>query len=106
MENLLFSARSLWTMAHGIVLRGGPLLGLAAALFSLVTIRVSNAPDAVDTTAQNQANYLGAVLVFVVPIRSSKPILERRGCIPSPWNSRNRFRGSPQYWQRRQPLLA
>lgn len=65
MENLLFSARSDWTMIHGIVLGGGALLGLAAALFSLVTIRAANTADAVDATAQNQARYLGSMLVFV-----------------------------------------
>ena len=32
---MLFSDRSLWTMAHGIVLGGGALMGLAAALFAL-----------------------------------------------------------------------
>lgn len=31
----LFSADSLWTMAHGIVLGGGTLLAMAAALFAL-----------------------------------------------------------------------
>lgn len=31
----IFSERSLWTMLHGIVLSGGALLGLAAALFHL-----------------------------------------------------------------------
>lgn len=31
----MFSERSVWTMVHGIVLSGGALLGLAAALFHL-----------------------------------------------------------------------
>lgn len=65
MESLLFSARSDWTMIHGIVLGGGALLGLAAALFSLVTIRAANTADTVDGTAENQARYLGAMLVLV-----------------------------------------
>lgn len=32
---MLFSDRSIWTMVHGIVLGGGALMGLAAALFYL-----------------------------------------------------------------------
>ena len=32
---LLFTGRSLWTMVHGIVLGGGALMGLSAALFTL-----------------------------------------------------------------------
>ena len=35
MDTTLFSARSIWTMIHGIVLGGAALMGLAAALFSL-----------------------------------------------------------------------
>jgi hypothetical protein len=36
---MLFSERSLWTMAHGIGLGGGSLLLLAATLFSLYLMR-------------------------------------------------------------------
>ena len=36
---MLFSARSLWTMFHGIALGGAALLGLAAALFALYLLR-------------------------------------------------------------------
>lgn len=35
MNTLLFSERSIWTMLHGIVLGGGALLGLSAALYTL-----------------------------------------------------------------------
>lgn len=35
----LFTERSIWTMLHGIVLGGGALLGLAAALYALVAMR-------------------------------------------------------------------
>lgn len=35
MDNTLFSNRSILTMMHGIVLGGGTLMALAAALFSL-----------------------------------------------------------------------
>lgn len=65
MEYLLFSSRSVWTMIHGVALGGGALLGLAAALFSLGTIRVADSEVAVDATAQNQARYLGSLLVLV-----------------------------------------
>lgn len=36
---MLFSARSLWTMLHGIALGGAALLALAAALFALYLLR-------------------------------------------------------------------
>jgi hypothetical protein len=36
---MLFTERSLWTMLHGIVLGGGALLGLSAALFTLHLLR-------------------------------------------------------------------
>jgi hypothetical protein len=36
---MLFTERSLWTMVHGIVLGGGALLALSAALFSLYLLR-------------------------------------------------------------------
>lgn len=39
MDTLLFSGRSIWTMVHGIVLGGGAMLGLAAALFYLGATR-------------------------------------------------------------------
>jgi hypothetical protein len=38
----LFSGRSIWTMIHGIVLGGGALMALAAALFSLRAMRTAN----------------------------------------------------------------
>ena len=60
MDNLLFSGRSLWTMLHGIVLGGGALMALAAALFSL---HVSNAAAGTDPAAENLARSLGRLLV-------------------------------------------
>jgi hypothetical protein len=39
METLLFSSRSIWTMAHGIFLGGGGLLAVAAGLFALIAMR-------------------------------------------------------------------
>ena len=41
---MLFSERSVWTMAHGIVLGGAALMGLAAALFTLLAARSSPSP--------------------------------------------------------------
>lgn len=38
---MLFSDRSLWTMAHGILLGGAPLMALSAALFLLYATRLS-----------------------------------------------------------------
>lgn len=45
MDSKLFTARSLWTMIHGIVLGGGALLGLSAALFALRAMRTENGSD-------------------------------------------------------------
>ena len=43
MDTLLFSERSIWTMLHGIVLGGGAMMGLAAALYTLVeTCKLNN----------------------------------------------------------------
>jgi hypothetical protein len=64
MDPLLFSARSIRKMIDGIVLGGGALLGLAAALFSLATMRVMKPGDLVDATARSQARYLGWLLGF------------------------------------------
>jgi hypothetical protein len=36
---MLFTERSLWTMAHGIALGGGALLALSAALFAMYLMR-------------------------------------------------------------------
>lgn len=39
----LFSSRSVWAMIHGVVLGGGALMALAAALFSLLAMRTADA---------------------------------------------------------------
>lgn len=62
MDTDLFTARSLWTMIHGIVLAGGALMGLAAALFSLRAMRMTGAAD---VAGQDQSRYLAWLLVFV-----------------------------------------
>lgn len=36
---LLFTERSLWTMVHGIILGGGAMMALAAALFTVYMLR-------------------------------------------------------------------
>ena len=62
MDGLLFTERSIWTMLHGIVLGGGSLLGLSAALFSLTTFRV---PHHGDVDVGNQTRHIGWLLTFV-----------------------------------------
>jgi hypothetical protein len=59
MDTLLFSARSIWTMVHGILLGGGALLGIAAALYTLVTVRIAGDREA---AAEAQGRHLGWLL--------------------------------------------
>jgi hypothetical protein len=61
MESNLFTARSIWTMIHGIVLAGGVLMAMGAALYSLGTIRPAGGADA---TAE-QARYLTWLLLAI-----------------------------------------
>ena len=61
MENMLFTERSIWTMIHGIVLGGGALMALFAALFCLRALRAENASD---SAFQNQSRYLVWLTVF------------------------------------------
>jgi hypothetical protein len=65
MDTLLFTARSIWTMIHGIVLGGGALMALSAALFSLRAMRTENASDA---ASQNQSRYLVWLTVFTAVV--------------------------------------
>jgi len=58
---MLFSADSIWTMIHGIVLGGGALMGLAAALFCL---RFMASSPGADATARQSAA-VAALTVFV-----------------------------------------
>lgn len=62
MDTGLFSERSIWTMIHGIVLGGGALLALAAALFAF---RVMHAPEVSDPVGQRQASRLAWLTVFI-----------------------------------------
>jgi magnesium-transporting ATPase (P-type) len=61
-DPMLFTDRSLWTMAHGVVLGGAALMALAAALFALGVMRV---PDRSDRTTDNQSRALTGLMVFI-----------------------------------------
>jgi hypothetical protein len=61
MDTMLFTGRSIWTMVHGIVLGGGALMALAAALFAL---QVLPAYRAADLAPESQARSLAWLLVF------------------------------------------
>lgn len=67
MDSLLFSDRSILTMVHGIVLGGGALMALAAALFGLQTLRAPSAA-ASDPTAARQARNLAWLLVITAAL--------------------------------------
>lgn len=62
MDSMLFTGRSIWTMIHGVVLGGGALLGLAAALYTLVTTPAS---DPVGSSTDQQVRYLGRLTVAI-----------------------------------------
>lgn len=53
METLLFSSRSIWTMAHGIFLGGGGLLAVAAGLFALIAMRSTPTGRAADAQSRH-----------------------------------------------------
>ncbi|HJR43644.1 MAG TPA: hypothetical protein VJ812_16230 [Gemmatimonadaceae bacterium] len=54
----LFSGRSIWTMIHGIVLGGGALMALAAALFALRAMRLPNGAAVVDERPSRHLTWL------------------------------------------------
>ena len=60
MDTNLFTQQSVLTMLHGIVLGGGSLMALGAAVFCLWAMRADNAPDA---TVSNQSRYLTWLIV-------------------------------------------
>lgn len=60
MDTRLFSDRSVWTMIHGIVLGGGALMALAAALFSLRAMRAADPSN----SAQRESRHLAWLVVF------------------------------------------
>ena len=59
---MLFSDRSLWTMVHGVGLGGAVLMGLAAALFAMGTLRAADGPDA---GADQASRALAWLTVFI-----------------------------------------
>ena len=61
MDTKLFSDRSVWTMIHGILLGGGALMALAAALFSLRAMRSAGSSH---VAAESQSRYLAWLVVF------------------------------------------
>ena len=61
---MLFTDRSIWTMIHGIVLGGGALMLLSAALFSLLALRASHGTDA----APRQARSLSLLMVAIAVV--------------------------------------
>jgi hypothetical protein len=62
---MLFSERSIWTMIHGIVLGGGALMGLAAALFALHAMRPEGGSDA---ASAGRVRYLVWLTVFTASV--------------------------------------
>lgn len=62
---MLFSDRSLWTMLHGIVLGGGALMALAAALFAIAVMRGPENPHAASDT---DARALSRLLVLTAAL--------------------------------------
>ncbi len=65
MDTMLFTTRSIWTMVHGIVLGGGALMALAAALFALYALRTT---DAAPVVAQSPARHLAWLTVLTAAL--------------------------------------
>ena len=65
MDTNLFTERSIWTMVHGIVLGGGALLGLSAALFALATAGVPLTAGAPDDDLLRRGRAIGRLTTFV-----------------------------------------
>ncbi len=62
MDTMLFTERSIWTMLHGIVLGGGALIGLSAALSALLTVRT---PDVSGAVVERDGRYVGWLVALV-----------------------------------------
>ena len=63
MDTTLFSARSLWTMWHGIVLSGGAVMGLGLALFGLIAMPAAAGERVPDRHGRSLAIILTATSV-------------------------------------------
>jgi len=62
---MLFTARSLVTMAHGLVFGGGALLALAALLFSLAFLAHPERPEAAAAQARTISRLAVVAAVFI-----------------------------------------
>jgi len=65
---MLFSDRSLWTMLHGLVLSGGALMLLVAALFAL---RVMAAPEGATIPARQSTAFAWLLVAIAVLLWTS-----------------------------------
>ncbi|MBI2834983.1 MAG: hypothetical protein HYX76_11220 [Acidobacteria bacterium] len=65
----MFTDRSIWTMIHGIVLSGAALMALAAAVFSMRTMRTVATPEQSRTLAQLMV-FIAATLWLAVLVGS------------------------------------
>ena len=63
---MLFTDRSLWTMVHGIVLGGGALMALAAALFAMGVMRVADGSVVVRDTQSRSLAWLMVSIAVVL----------------------------------------
>lgn len=62
MDIHLFTERSLFTMAHGIVLAGAAMMALSAALFSLRTIHAGNVAEHAAGTLSRHVAWLTIII--------------------------------------------
>jgi hypothetical protein len=82
---MLFTDRSIWTMAHGIGLGGGALLGLAAASFYFYAARPSDgAVAAPGSGALAGATVLSAVMLWLTVIVGTYIIFPPYRATPPP----------------------
>jgi hypothetical protein len=63
---MLFTGRSIWTMIHGIVLGGGALMALFAALFTLRALRTEGASDGASERASRWLVWLTAAIAVML----------------------------------------
>lgn len=62
---MLFSDRSIWTMLHGLVLGGGALLALSAALYHLLALRPATDHTVEPRHGRALSNLLVAIAVLL-----------------------------------------
>jgi hypothetical protein len=69
MDVRLFSDRSIWTMIHGIVLGGGALMALFAALFWIWAMRPADASAGASAVASpNPSRYFAGLAVLIAAL--------------------------------------